>query len=144
MKLKTSRAVALRAALVALDGYARVMRTGDSESASQVPYKLTGETRKNIWRNITRLAEVCDAHDRAVGDKFREISGGRDLMNPEKVAGDDRLMAAFNVELNRMNDAEEDFELLPITEDAILCQDTNPVPGSVMAALSPILIESTD
>ena len=139
MQLALNSALELVAALRALDGYQRVIKSGENEQIIQASYKLDGSTRRKISKNIAVLKVEAAAFQEASSKLFQEISGGVDRLNP------DILEEAFKItQFNRENDKllKEVIEVELLTIAAAKLQlDDNPIPGSVLASLEPIITD---
>jgi hypothetical protein len=140
LKLTLGKAIALNAALRALDGHQRVVKQGENEQTVTVSYKLTGAVRKAVRRNLVALEPEIDIHNEAVSGKFRELANGHDRLDPN-VPEEAIKIAQFTREQEHMLKEETDeMKLVEIAESA-LDLDANPIPGTVLAGLSPILKE---
>lgn len=138
MNLKTRHAIELYSALNALDGYFKPVKDGDRECGKiNVPYKFSGSLRRIIFRNIAKLKIEIEAYNAASQAMFKEVAGERDSLD-EKNPEEAKLLAVYRSRVNVLADEEISVDLQRITEDA-LALDDNAIPGSVLAALDPII-----
>lgn len=131
MRISTETAERMLLGLRALDGYERVIKDGERERVVQELYKLGGGLRFQIAKDIAKLTIVADALHKARNDLVRGLSGGKDRIPPEK-AGE------FYAEERAMLDAQQDIELSMIQVEELKL-DQNPIPGSILALLAPLL-----
>jgi hypothetical protein len=137
MKLSTANALELQKSLQALDSYGRVIKQGDNEQLVQSSYKFRGVVRRKISKNLAMLKGEIAVYNDASSAKFREISGGRDRLNPED-PGDAKKIAEFTLENEVMLKQEIEVELIKLSEGD-LALDDNPIPGTVLAGLEIIM-----
>jgi len=148
MKLKTRTASELLAGLGALDGYQRIIKDGDKETAVLVPYKIDGAARRIIFRNMARLKPELEEFNKVSQDLFRQISGGRDVLDPKENPADGPLLTAYNAQNRDLLDADIEVDLKMILLSRLLGGDNekalNNIPGSVLALLAPIITDDLD
>lgn len=133
MKLSMEKMIAARVALVALDGYDKIVKDGEKERAVRELYKLGGGLRLLIAKNINALAKEIETFQRARNELVLECANGEEKVPPEKRAG-------FIREERALLDVEYDLEIVPIKSNELKL-DQNPIPASVLADLGPLLDE---
>ena len=132
MRLTTHQILTLINALASLDGYDRVISEGENkERVVRDFHKIGGATRMTIAKNVARLREIADAHQKTRDQVIREISGGK-----ETVAQDQ--MVEFNKQHAELLAAEHLVQIDTIKEEQLKL-DSNPIPIAVLIAIQPIL-----
>lgn len=129
--MKMSEVLNLLVALRELDGYTKIVMEGGRETSVQASYVFTAATRFTLAKNIAKLQPLAKAYQDAFNAKVKEISGGESKVPKEKEA-------QFLEELRPLQEQEEEVELTKITE-ADMKLEVNPIPGSVLANLLPII-----
>ena len=136
IKLKASDCPELLASLNALDGSERVVDQGKEAPAKVVrlSYDFAGKTRFAISRNIAALKATVQVLDDTRTMLIKQAAGGAmEIKSDEKdkqaaflKLWSDALAQPVMLDLQRLK--EEDLKL-----------DANPIPGTVLAGLTPIL-----
>lgn len=127
--LTLQQAIDVRAALLALDNYQAQDKDG---RAIALPYKFSGPTRMAIARNLARANEAYQALQTANNALVAQFSGGAQQVPADK-------MSAYTTEINKVLQGPADVGAMVKISEADLDLATNPIPGSVLAALVPIL-----
>jgi hypothetical protein len=130
--LTVAQALELRAGATALDGQTQVVPQGESPAKIVlVPYKLTGDTRWKIASVLTALKPLLDTFDSVRQSVAKSTGADVDPKNEAKAA-------AFSTEINTQLQRKDEVKL-PVLTKAELNLNDNPIPGSVLAALQPII-----
>ena len=126
------QAIELRAGLTALDGYQKDVPQGDAPAKVIVsPYKLSSDTRWKIFSALTAIKPTLETFDAARADLQKRV----------KLAGDDKAaLAAIDQEAEQLLARKQDVKL-PTLKREELALGGNPIPGSVLVALAPIIAE---
>jgi hypothetical protein len=142
MKLSTQTIVDLTNALAALDGYVRVIKDGDREQQVRQAYHFNPGLRAAIAKNIARCKAIADAYSKARDNTIYGLTGGLRELDPD----DAHQMKEFR----RVNDlflAElHEIDLVTIKESELKLgsdKGLNPIPGTTLAFLAPILEEES-
>jgi len=120
-------------ALSNLDGYDRVVKDGASEKVAKTPYQFGGGFRLAVGRNLAAAKSVVDPFDTAQKALFLQYANGAD-----KLSGDAQVK--FSTELDKLLAAHVRLELVKFKSDELKLND-NPIPGTVIQGLQPILVE---
>ena len=134
MKLSLHSVRTVHSALQSLDGYERVIKEGAGERVVHVAYRFDGRTRVKIALALGAMESHLGALQTTANGLIREISEGQERID----AGNAEQVARYNAEMNAALEHEVACELDPLTFDELL-RDDNPIPGSVLAALSPLI-----
>ena len=127
MKLTLTKVLNLRGALSALDSYEKAV----GDKTVRELYQLGGPLRLRIARNLNLLDPEISAYQKARNALVVQHTNGAD----KKVD-----MANFVAAENELLESEIELDLKPIKEHELQL-DKNPVPGTVLAGLMPILEE---
>ena len=133
--LTTREIVGLFNGLSALDGYECIVKDGQRERAVRENYRLGGGLRLVIAKNLHHLRAVVDPYQQARNALVREMANGTD-----EIATKD--MPEFLRREAEMLDAKHDVALVKIRANELHLgsePNENPIPGSVLAALMPVL-----
>ncbi len=122
------QALNISAGLRALDSYQARDKEGKPYAS---PYNFSGVTRMNIATNIDRVGAVLKTYQATLNEVIKTMSGGTGTVPGDK-------MANYNVEVLKMLAAPAGVSLAKIKE-ADLKLDENPIPGSVLGLLLPII-----
>lgn len=133
MKLSMEKMISARAALMALDGYDKIIKDGERERAVRELYKLGGGLRLLIAKNVNLLDKEIDTFQRARNALVLECASGQEKVPPEK-------MASFIKQERELLDAETEIDVVPIKSDELKL-DQNPIPASVLAQLGTLLTD---
>ena len=126
--LSVEQVLNVTAALKSLDSYQAKNKDGATYPA---PYNFSGVTRMNIATDLDRGSVVLKAYQTSLNEVIKGLSGGTGTVPGEK-------MAEYNVEVLKMLAAPAGVSLAKIKE-ADLKLDENPIPGSVLGLLLPII-----
>lgn len=139
MKITTRIATEIFSGLAGLDGYQKVLKSQDgTETSALVPYKIDQTVRRIIYKNMKAVKDEVDEYNKVSGEKFKEISGGRDRMDAEKNPGDKEKIEEYNIENRKLLETTVEVDLKLIKLSRLLC-DGNQIPGSVLTVLDPII-----
>lgn len=116
--------------LLALDGYDEAVGAGDNARVVRKFFKL-GEVRQTIAINLNRVKPVLEAHLKAHNELIQELSDGKGKVPDDK-------MPRFTDAYQKMLASEQEVDLMPI-KISELALDDNPIPGSVLAAIAPVI-----
>lgn len=138
VKVKARDLLNLQTALTSLDGHERVLEAAKDEPAkvAQVPYDLSGAARLAVAFDIAEVNSAITALNSARDGLIKEISGGKNSIPKE----DEAAIAKFSEKFGEVLDAPVDLNLRIIAV-ADLKLDVNPIPGTVLAVLKPVLKE---
>ena len=142
MKLKVRQILEIYAALQMLDGYEKPVGKGDEQKTIRVSYQFSGKTRKKIARNMTQLRIEVDEFSTASDALFRQLSGGKETLDPNDKKEASQIGEFNRQKIEMMNEETDELKLKLFTDDEFDL-DKNPIPGTVYAALLP-LIEDTE
>lgn len=126
--LTVEQALNISAALRSLDTYEAKDKDGKYYAAS---YTFSGVTRMAIAVDLEKTSSVLKTYQATVNEVIRKLSGGGAKVPPER-------MAEFNTETTKMLAAPAGISLTRIKQ-ADLKLDENPIPGSVLGLLLPII-----
>lgn len=132
VKLPMSRILGLANALAALDGYEDVVKDGAAEKVVRRAYKFEPGLRTSISRNITTLRPLLEGYNKEQSDLLVSITGGT-LPAPNTPE-----TARFNIESNRVLAVEWKLNLF-ILRETELKMEVNPIPGTILSNLDPIM-----
>ena len=126
MKITTRSALRLVAALQSFD------LLTEAPGGEKTPFKIEGQVRLKMARNISRLQEIVQAYQKTRnGFIYTLAEPGQTQVKPENLGEferqDDALLSVVN-----------DVELLRIAESELQLE-VNAVPVSTLAALMPLL-----
>lgn len=139
MKLPIRTLLELHAALASLDGRQRVIKDGETEKIVVVPYAFSGKTRWNIAKNLSVLKRVNEDYVKARDALINELSGGNGTIDENDTTSIKRM----NEELKQVLDTEEDALGLLTFDLAALNLDDNPIAGSVLVMLTPLIADKS-
>lgn len=131
MKLTLQSALTIAAGLRSLDGYDRIVKDGERERVVREFYKLGGGLRLSIAMSLNKLDALQVAHQKTYSVLAMAAADEKGEIQPAKVA---ELTKAQN----DMLDAEQEIDLAPI-EVAGLNLDANPIPGTTLSLIQPLL-----
>lgn len=131
--------------LAALDGKTRVIKDGEREQVVREPYKFKPGLRSAIAKNVANLKAVADAYSKTKDGLIGQVTGGMtqiaekhgETVNPDF----QKQMADFQAVNNLLLAEIHEVRLVKIKESE-LNLEANPIPGTVIAALAPILDEA--
>jgi hypothetical protein len=126
--LTVEQALNISAALRALDTYEAKDKDGKSYAA---PYTFSGVTRMAIAVDLEKTSAVLKTYQATLNEVIKTMSGGTGTVPGNK-------MADYNVEVLKMLAAPAGVSLTRIKQ-ADLKLDENPIPGSVLGLLLPII-----
>ena len=135
LRLTVEQALDLLAGLTALDGHEELVGEGKQQQKIVVPYTLGGPLRQAIFHDITATKPVAADFQNARNAVVIELSKGAGKLDPgspesAKLALQTQAMMAQPVDLKLDRIKLADLKL-----------DSNPIPGTVLAQLAPILDE---
>lgn len=130
MKLTLRTILQLEHGLSSLDGY---MKDGKA-----YPFELGGTVRRIIGKNLAKIKIETAALEKARNDLVRAMSTPENPNEVPKARANE-----FSTEWEKMLDDEEEIDLKFIKYEALNLDGDkpNPIPGSILAALDPILEE---
>jgi len=131
MKMTVQAMIDLQKGLMALDGYDKVIKDGEREKTARVYYELGGGLRLLIARNLNRIEPELKALEKARNETFMQYSNGENRISPDKAVD---FMKAERALL----DNEVEVELIEIDQTELKL-DKNPIPGTVLSVLIPLL-----
>lgn len=136
MTLTMAQAREVYGAILSLDGYQKIIRAGDQETAVRVPYSFSSGTLLALAKNTDRLKPVVTAFDTARTRLILDLSAGTGKLE------DPEAQAKFLKELNEMLKAPQDVDLVKIrdAELGLGAPKNNPIPPSVISQLAPIRV----
>lgn len=137
IKLKLKTVKEIHGALQMLDGYTKVVQKGPSEEAHWVPYQFDHKVRWNIVKNARIFKELFEDFQ-AVNDAIiKEISGGKSGISKDDEEKIDKYNLAYEKLANEPKEIEGTLRLKLDDLDT----KVNPIPASVLVALSPLIDE---
>lgn len=131
MKLSIEQIIQVNVGLAALDGYQKIIKDGERERIAQELYKLGGGLRLCIAKNKNRIETILTAFQKARNDLIYQYGKGTAVVPDDKAE-------AFSKDERPMLEMEHDIEISEIDVDQLKL-DENPIPGTVLSALMPIL-----
>lgn len=142
MKIQVKQARELLNALITITSGSHAVVTqlaGGGQTATQVPYELDDAARWNLTKNLGLAERIVKDADKAREGILREITGGvgRDL----KRAEEPEKFQQFVERAEKIEEQVESAPFLRVRVSGLKISSTNPVPGLVIAALQPILME---
>lgn len=127
---------ALLAAHQALDGHEKIVRDAQGERAVTTPYTLGGLTRLALAQNISAIEGVVRGFEKVRKDLIRQHAG--ETGSFDETDEGRAALARCNREVATILEQEREVSLARIkSEDLRL--DQNPIPGTVLSGLMPIL-----
>lgn len=140
MKIQVKQARELHNALVSVTSGTHAVATklaNGETSTAQVPYELDDKARWNLVKNLTIAERIVKNADQTREGIVRELTGGvgkdiRRADEPEK----------FQQYVERVTALEETVESAPflrVKASGLKIANTNPIPGVIVTALTPIL-----
>lgn len=130
--ITVSQALELRAGLQALDGQSQVVPQGDAPAkVVAIPYKFSGDARWKIAGALTALKPLLETFE--TNRTALAKSTGADVDPKNEVKG-----LAFATAIKQDLLRKEEVKLPTLTRADLNLTD-NPIPGSVLDALSPII-----
>jgi hypothetical protein len=128
--LTVEQVVVVANGLAQLDGYEKVVKDGAQEKVVKVPYNFGGGLRWSIAGNLEKGRAVAKRYEdsrKAVFDQMAK--DGKIPAEKEQV---------FTDELRKILDKPADIQLDHFKRDELKTQE-NPIPGSVLSLLLPIV-----
>lgn len=141
-KITLEQADKVLTALNSLDGHQKIVKDGGQEKVAIVEYELTGNTRKLIAKDIDILTPVVRRFGKVRQGLIKQYLGIDTLP-----AGDEFSKLSRSDEFKKLTDEIQKQLDAPIEEevqkinDVDLKLDANPIPPSILAALTPIRIQ---
>lgn len=140
-KFKITEIINLYNALSLLDTYPKVIKQGESESVSQVPYSFSGKLRWNITKNLNLLKPHVEDYSKVRDSLIKQFTAEGETTIDQKA--NPTGWKSFVEENEKLGANEVEFSnLLKLNVDELL-KDSNPVPASVLSALDSLLTEPT-
>lgn len=135
--LTVAQEVLLYAGLQALDGHTIVPKTnGQEQAAANVAYDFSGDVRWKIRDNLVALQPKMDAWDKVKKDDLKFLTNGTMFIAPT----DSKLMSAYQQKVSDDSSVvDPNPPKLQSFTRADLNMNVNPIPGSVLDWLAPIL-----
>lgn len=133
--LTVSEVLELKAGLQALDGQPTLVPAQGDQPAKvvSVPYKFSSDARWKIFSALTAVKGTLDTFEAARQDLVKRMGLDTDPKNEAK-------LTAFTTEISK--DLARKTEVkLPTLSRAELNLTENAIPGSVLAALAPVIGE---
>lgn len=124
MKLTMTKVINLHGGLSSLDAYEKVV----GDKVVKELYQLGGPLRLNIARNLNRIESEVAAFQKTRNALVVEHSNGSGTVD----------MPAFVMAERALLDSETEIDLI-LLKEADLSLNINPIPGTVLAAIMPIL-----
>lgn len=131
MKLSIEQMIQINGGLAALDGYQKIIKDGERERVAQELYKLGGGLRLSIAKNKNKIEQILTAFQKARNDLVYQYGNGSASVPDDKAE-------AFSRDERPMLEMEHDIDISAIDVDQLKL-DENPIPGTVLSALMPIL-----
>lgn len=135
VKISFQDAIILNNALSALDGRERVVKDGERERVVSEPYDLGPGLRAAIGKNLTRLKAPVEIYSNAEKGLRNEITKGG-VIEIKAGSPEVELFIQKRAELLKL---EESIEPLIRIKRSELKLEKNPIPGTVLSAMDPIL-----
>lgn len=140
MKLKLKQVTKLRAGLVALDGHIKLAEVDGKPVPVQTPYDFTGSFRWNIRKNLRLATDRAEDIEKVRIELIRQHSSRVQGFDPfDKSEATAAKLQAYEKEFNGLLEKEEEFAGFLMISQAQLNLDKNPIPGSVLEHLDPLL-----
>jgi hypothetical protein len=141
LTLPVSQLSDLLTGLNALDGRDKVIREGALERVVKVEYELDAGVRLAIGRDIMALRQVMQV-GQAENQKIRSgfIAAGRLKFSVDGQRVEGEGLAEFNEKAQAILDATADCDLYKL-KASDLKLEKNPIPGTVIGSLQPILMD---
>jgi hypothetical protein len=130
MKLSINAASAIAGGLRGLDGYQKLDATGKPITEF---FKLDGDIRLNIAIGLNRIDAALGVFSKARQDMARSFAGDTGQIPPDK-------QAEFVAAEQQMLAAEQEIDI-PAIPKAALKLDDNPIPGTTLSLIVPILAD---
>lgn len=127
MKITIQSAMNIAIGLRSLDGYDYAV----GDRVIKKSYKLGGKMRTAIGKSLHILDARLNILQKSTNDLIRQLSDGGNSVAKDKTG-------EFLVEQNAMLEAEEEFDLAAISIEGLNLEE-NPIPGTVLSLLHPIL-----
>ena len=129
--------VSLANALAALDGHTVIPKVnGQDQAPASVSYTFSGDVRWKIRDDLAALQPKLDAWQKVQQDILKEVSGGKWFIAPTDAAG----QAAYGMKISEAaQHVDANPPKLQTFTRAELDLNENPIPGTVLTALSPLI-----
>jgi hypothetical protein len=141
MKIQVKQARELLNALITVTSgtHSVVTRSPGGQTVNQVPYELDDNARWNLTKNLGLAERIVKDADKAREGILREITGGvgRDL----KRADEPEKFQQFLERSETIEDQVESAQFLRVRLSGLKISGANPIPGVVVSALQPILLD---
>ena len=134
VKIKVSEEKLLVNSIKALDGIQQVVHTDGKDSVILVPYKLPGNTRRLLAKDLRILQAALDDAQKAWDQKFRELSPDG---SPLKDGSKESILGQS--EFEKINSGVDDLPLAKIHISDLNLDDNAGISSSVLAGLDPII-----
>lgn len=136
-KLTVAQEINLSNALAALDGHNVIPRVnGQDQAAANVAYDFSGDVRWKIRDDLQALQPKVDAWQKVSRDILKDVSGGS-MVIPVSDLGRQAIYTSKITEASETIDPSP--PKLQFLSRADLNLNSNPIPGSVLNLLAPIL-----
>lgn len=135
VKLKVGDALDLGAGLRSLDGYMRVIGSGESARTVASAYDFAPATRWAIAENIAEVKNAEAAFQSALQGVIKALAPEGGATEIDK---DPELSARFAAEAQKLRGLETTLELTRFARDDLKL-DANAIPPSALAQLRPVL-----
>jgi len=134
MKLSTQAVIDVYNALVTLDGKLRVVKDGEREQVVREPYTFGPGLRVAIAKNIANLKVIADVYAKGRENLILHVTGGRPMID----GNDYEKQLTFAVANAQLMAELHEVAVVTIKEDELKL-GVNPIPGTVLAAMAPII-----
>jgi len=134
--LTVQQEVTLASALSALDGHTSIIKVNGQDSAVNVAYTFSGDVRWKIRDDLAALQPKVDAFQKVQQDVLKEVSGGKGFIAPTDATG--QATYAMKVDEAGKHVDENPPKLQTFTRADLNLND-NPIPGTVLNALAPLI-----
>ena len=135
-KLTVQQEINLEQALAALDGHTVVAKVNGQDAVVTVSYDFSGAVRWKILDDIGLLEPKLEAWQKANKAIIDRISGGKGFIAQTDGAGQAAYALAVNDAMTHVDETSPKLETFARSD---LDLDRNPIPGTVLNALAPIL-----
>jgi len=135
-RLTVQQEINLEQALAALDGHQVVAKVNGQDAVVTVSYDFSGAVRWKILDDIGLLEPKLEAWQKANKAIIDRISGGKGFIAQTDGAGQSAYSSAVNDAMTHVDETSPKLETFTRSD---LDLDRNPIPGTVLNALAPIL-----
>lgn len=137
LKLKVKDIISIHSALSRLDGVNHLLKKGSAEEVHWIPFQFDHKVRWNIVKNARIFKELWEDFSAVNDGIIKEISGGHSGIDEEDKEKVDKYNLAYEKLANETKEIEGTLRL----KLADLNIEVNPIPASILVALSPLIDE---